>query len=113
MARRRPGGGILTIPVANSDPLDGDVFVWRVSNRGERGLRPAEGSTITVEGFDGSTLCIEVFVLPRRRRHPRPHSRSAIRHDGHGGGGETPRVEFCGEWFDVSADGEFVVEARG
>lgn len=56
--------GTITIPVANPDPVDGDVFVWRISNRGEsEGLHPVEGSAVVVEGFDGNPLCVEISVL--------------------------------------------------
>ncbi len=66
-------GGILTVPVANPDAEAGDVFVWRVSNRGEsEGLRPADGTVITVDGFDGSLLCVEVFVLRAGKTSPAP-----------------------------------------
>ncbi|NYF11332.1 serine/threonine protein kinase [Leifsonia sp. AK011] len=58
-------GATLTFTVDNPDPVDGDVVVWRVSNRTEgEPLHRAEGTSFQVTDYaEGSTLCVEVSIL--------------------------------------------------
>lgn len=66
-------GSTVTLRVTNPDPQPGDTFLWRISNRAaSEGLRPADGDLVEVEGFDGTTLCIEVFVLRSGKTSPAP-----------------------------------------
>jgi hypothetical protein len=57
-------GTNLTFTLENPDPVDGDVFVWRLDPATDERLRPIEGDSFTIEGYAaGSTVCVEVSIL--------------------------------------------------
>ncbi|MEX1079099.1 MAG: hypothetical protein WED09_08330 [Homoserinimonas sp.] len=66
-------GSTVTFTVANPDPLDGDVMLWRRIDRGPSGpLRQVDEGMFTLGGFDGSTVCVEVHVIRSDRESANP-----------------------------------------
>ncbi|PWB97116.1 serine/threonine-protein kinase [Salinibacterium hongtaonis] len=65
--------GVLHFVVDNPKPVDGDAFIWRRVDRGA--AEPARSSadgTFTVEGFDGSSVCVEVRIVRSGRDSANP-----------------------------------------
>lgn len=57
-------GAIVSFPVENPDPEDGDQIVWRITNRGEsEGYKFAEdGAAVVTDYTEGSTVCLAISV---------------------------------------------------
>ncbi|WP_167041483.1 serine/threonine-protein kinase [Salinibacterium sp. ZJ454] len=57
-------GTSVVFTVGNPEPQDGDIYVWKRSDRPEsEPLRPTADSRLVVEGYEpGSTVCIQVSI---------------------------------------------------
>ncbi len=57
-------GSNLVVAVVNPHPRKGDAYVWRISNHGDsEAAHQAASSPITVAGYTGSTLCVQVRIV--------------------------------------------------
>lgn len=66
-------GSALTFTLTNPDPLDGDRFVWRLDPAPDEGYRPLDGGVLTIADYvQGTTVCVEVFVLRDAKTSPVP-----------------------------------------
>ena len=66
-------GTLLDFAVSNPKPQDGDTFYWKRIDRGsEEPRRQAVDGAFTVEGFDGSTVCVEVRVVRAGKESANP-----------------------------------------
>ncbi|CAN5368360.1 hypothetical protein BH09ACT5_BH09ACT5_16230 [soil metagenome] len=68
-------GSTVTFAFTNPDPEEGDVLVWRVSNRTDaEPTHKAEGDTVVVSDYaPGSTVCITVSVLRAGKTSANPY----------------------------------------
>ncbi|PZQ90805.1 MAG: serine/threonine protein kinase [Leifsonia xyli] len=58
-------GTTVSFPVENPVPQKGDTLIWKLSNRPDQpDQRPvADDGVVRVEGFTGTPLCVDVFVV--------------------------------------------------
>ncbi|AYF98511.1 serine/threonine-protein kinase [Protaetiibacter intestinalis] len=57
-------GTVVTFPVTNPDPEDGDRLVWRLSRADQPQLKTAEGDAVVVDGYtEGTPLCVDIMIL--------------------------------------------------
>jgi len=68
-------GSNLTFTFTNPEPEDGDVFVWRISNRtASEPLHSAEGNSFAITDYaPGSTVCLEVSILRSGKTSANPY----------------------------------------
>lgn len=66
-------GTTVMFTVANPDAQEGDSMIWRRTDRGDsEPPRHVDDGVLTVEGFDGSGVCIEVHVIRSGRESASP-----------------------------------------
>jgi serine/threonine protein kinase len=57
-------GTTVTFPIENPDPQDGDTLIWKLSDRPDQpDQHPVQGDAVTVDGYAGAPLCVDVFVV--------------------------------------------------
>ena len=68
-------GSTLTFTFTNPEPEDGDVFVWRISNRtASEPLHTAEGASFAITDYaPASTVCLEVSILRSGKTSSNPY----------------------------------------
>jgi hypothetical protein len=68
-------GSNVTFTFTNPDPVDGDKFTWRITNRTDsEPLRTADGDSVTIDDYaSGSTVCIQVSILRSGKLSANPY----------------------------------------
>jgi len=65
--------GVVSVTVENPAPEDGDAYLWRISNGpASEPPRRENTNTITVEGFTGEKVCIEISIVRAGQTSPNP-----------------------------------------
>ncbi|MGV8882466.1 MAG: protein kinase domain-containing protein [Rhodoglobus sp.] len=65
--------GVVSVTVKNPAPEEGDAYVWSISNGpASEPSRRENTNTITVEGFTGEKVCIEISIVRAGQTSPNP-----------------------------------------
>jgi len=66
-------GGVISVTVENPKPEDGDAYLWRISNGpASEAPRREDTDTITVNGFTGEKICLDIRVVRAGQTSPVP-----------------------------------------
>ncbi|MCW4384923.1 serine/threonine protein kinase [Salinibacterium sp. SYSU T00001] len=66
-------GADVVFSVENPDPVEGDMMIWRRTDRGEsEPVRQIADGTFTVAGAAGASVCVEVSIVRSGRQSPNP-----------------------------------------
>ena len=64
-------GGVISVTVENPKPEDGDAYLWRISNGpASEAPRREDTNTITVDGFTGEKICLDIRVVRAGQTSP-------------------------------------------